>query len=159
MVHIQRNYCSIMVLFGIFCLVILCLFLQAPVLDFGKIIIYTSNLKIIRAPQRKRESGRSPHRSQDRKESSAGLESRSKGRHRTARSHAEEPDVMTEQKVSTVWSLVDCKYSWLNDDISNHSTHWEEVFHYFISTWGQNIPCDGNMLLYRSYFDCPTESE
>ncbi|XP_056095080.1 glutaredoxin domain-containing cysteine-rich protein 2 [Rhinichthys klamathensis goyatoka] len=71
---------------------------KAPVLDFGKIIIYTSNLKIIRAPQRKGESGRSPHRSQDRKESSPGRESRSKGRHRTARSHAEEPDVMTEQK-------------------------------------------------------------
>lgn len=98
-----------MVLFRICSLVIL--FLQAPVLDFGKIIIYTSNLKIIRAPQRKRESARSPHRSQDRKESSPGRESRSKGRHRTARPHTEEPDVMTEQKVSTVWSLVDCKYS------------------------------------------------
>lgn len=93
---------------------ILGLFLQGPVLDFGKIIIYTSNLKIIRAPHRRGESRRSPHRSQDRKESSPGRESRSKGRHRTTRSHAEEPDVMTEQKVSTVWSSVDCKYSWFN---------------------------------------------
>ncbi|XP_042620400.1 glutaredoxin domain-containing cysteine-rich protein 2 [Cyprinus carpio] len=52
---------------------------KAPVLDFGKIVIYTSNLKIIRAPHRRGESGRSPHRSQDRKESSPGRESRSKG--------------------------------------------------------------------------------
>ncbi|KTF90045.1 hypothetical protein cypCar_00034525 [Cyprinus carpio] len=72
--------------------------INAPVLDFGKIVIYTSNLKIIRAPHRRGESGRSPHRSQDRKESSPGRESRSKGRHRTARSRAEEPDAMTEQK-------------------------------------------------------------
>uniref|UniRef100_A0A8C1PUZ0 Glutaredoxin and cysteine rich domain containing 2 n=2 Tax=Cyprinus carpio TaxID=7962 RepID=A0A8C1PUZ0_CYPCA len=62
---------------------------KAPVLDFGKIIIYTSNLKIIRAPHRRGESGRSPHRSRDRKESSPGRESRSKGRHRTAVSHQE----------------------------------------------------------------------
>ncbi|XP_052443730.1 glutaredoxin domain-containing cysteine-rich protein 2-like [Carassius gibelio] len=71
---------------------------KEPVLDFGKIIIYTSNLKIIRAPHRRGESGRSPHRSRDRKESSPGRESRSKGRHRTARSCAEEPNTMTEQK-------------------------------------------------------------
>ncbi|XP_016392537.1 glutaredoxin domain-containing cysteine-rich protein 2 [Sinocyclocheilus rhinocerous] len=71
---------------------------EAPVRDFGKIIIYTSNLKIIRAPHRRGESGRSPHRSRDRKESSPGREPRSKGRHRTARSQAEEPDAMAEQK-------------------------------------------------------------
>ncbi|XP_016307029.1 glutaredoxin domain-containing cysteine-rich protein 2-like [Sinocyclocheilus anshuiensis] len=71
---------------------------KAPVLDFGKIIIYTSNLKIIQAPHRRGKYGRSPHRSRDRKESSPGRESRSKGRHRSARSRTEEPDAMTEQK-------------------------------------------------------------
>ncbi|KAI7795678.1 glutaredoxin domain-containing cysteine-rich protein 2 [Triplophysa rosa] len=71
---------------------------KAPVLDFGKIIIYTSNLKIVRAPHRKRESGRSPHRSRDRKESSPRRTSRSKERNRTACSHAEEPDETTAQK-------------------------------------------------------------
>lgn len=82
--------------------------LQAPVLDFGKIIIYTSNLKIVRAPHKKRESGRSPHRSRDRKESSPRRTSRSKDRNRTACSHAEEPDETTAQKIS-VWRSVDCK--------------------------------------------------
>ncbi|XP_016123159.1 glutaredoxin domain-containing cysteine-rich protein 2-like [Sinocyclocheilus grahami] len=72
--------------------------IRAPVLDFGKIIIYTSNLKIIQAPHRRGEYGRSPHRIRDRKESSPGRESRSKGRHRSARSRTEEPDAMTEQK-------------------------------------------------------------
>ncbi|XP_050949307.1 glutaredoxin domain-containing cysteine-rich protein 2 isoform X2 [Labeo rohita] len=72
---------------------------KAPVLDFGKIIIYTSNLKIVRAPHRRGESGRSPHRSRDRKESSPGRKG-SKGRHRPARPHAEEPDAMTEEKES-----------------------------------------------------------
>ncbi|KAK1787345.1 hypothetical protein P4O66_002844 [Electrophorus voltai] len=33
-----------------------------PVLDFGKIIIYTNNLKIIRGPQKKAETSRSHHR-------------------------------------------------------------------------------------------------
>lgn len=33
-----------------------CCFLQSSVLDFGKIIIYTSNLRIIRAPPRKPEA-------------------------------------------------------------------------------------------------------
>lgn len=33
-----------------------CVFPQSQVLDFGKIIIYTSNLRIIRAPQRKPEA-------------------------------------------------------------------------------------------------------
>ncbi|XP_051960653.1 glutaredoxin domain-containing cysteine-rich protein 2-like [Xyrauchen texanus] len=69
-----------------------------PVLDFGKIIIYTSNLKIIRAPHRRRESGRSPNRSRDRKEKSPGRESRSKGKHRTACTHTEEPEAIQKQE-------------------------------------------------------------
>ncbi|XP_056303123.1 glutaredoxin domain-containing cysteine-rich protein 2 [Danio aesculapii] len=71
---------------------------KAPVLDFGKIIIYTSNLKIIRASHRRGESGKSPHRSRDRKESSPKRESRSKGRHKATCSQPEEPTTMMEQK-------------------------------------------------------------
>ncbi|XP_066501280.1 glutaredoxin domain-containing cysteine-rich protein 2 [Hoplias malabaricus] len=64
---------------------------KAPVLDFGKIIIYTSNLKIIRSPHRKSESGRSHHRSRgEGGDSSPGRESRSKGRHKSKSARAEE---------------------------------------------------------------------
>ncbi|XP_062868332.1 glutaredoxin domain-containing cysteine-rich protein 2 [Trichomycterus rosablanca] len=57
---------------------------QAPVLDFGKIIIYTSNLKIIRSPNRKSERGSSRHRSRgEGGEASPGRESRSKERRRS----------------------------------------------------------------------------
>ncbi|XP_051536163.1 glutaredoxin domain-containing cysteine-rich protein 2-like [Myxocyprinus asiaticus] len=71
---------------------------KAPVLDFGKIIIYTNNLKIIRAPHRRGESGRCPHCIRDRKERSPGQKSRSKGKHRTSCTHTEEPEARTEQK-------------------------------------------------------------
>ncbi|XP_051534320.1 glutaredoxin domain-containing cysteine-rich protein 2-like [Myxocyprinus asiaticus] len=72
-----------------------------PVLDFGKIIIYTSNLKIIRAPHRRGESGRSPNRSRERKERSPGRESRSKGKHRTACTLAEEPEAIQKQEAGS----------------------------------------------------------
>ncbi|XP_065143892.1 glutaredoxin domain-containing cysteine-rich protein 2 [Paramisgurnus dabryanus] len=71
---------------------------KGPVLDFGKIIIYTSNLKIVRAPHRRRECGRSPHRSRDRKESSPRRTSRSKERNRAACSHPEKTDETQTQK-------------------------------------------------------------
>ncbi|XP_037401609.1 glutaredoxin domain-containing cysteine-rich protein 2 [Pygocentrus nattereri] len=74
---------------------------KAPVLDFGKIIIYTSNLKIIRSPHRKGESGRSHHRSRgEGGEASPGRESRSKGRHKTKGALAEERSPTPKQKVS-----------------------------------------------------------
>ncbi|KAI5620262.1 glutaredoxin domain-containing cysteine-rich protein 2 [Silurus asotus] len=56
-----------------------------PVLDFEKIIIYTSNLKIIRSPSKKAESvGVNIHRGRgEEREVSPGREVKSKGRHRT----------------------------------------------------------------------------
>ncbi|KAF5892969.1 glutaredoxin domain-containing cysteine-rich protein 2, partial [Clarias magur] len=64
---------------------------KAPVLDFEKIIIYTSNLKIVRSPRKKAESGVSYHHSRgERREGSPGRESRSKARHRTKSARKEE---------------------------------------------------------------------
>ncbi|XP_072518828.1 glutaredoxin domain-containing cysteine-rich protein 2 [Salminus brasiliensis] len=72
---------------------------KGPVLDFGKIIIYTSNLKIIRSPHRKGESGKSHHRSRvEGGEASPGRESRSKGRHKTRGSRTEERSPAPRQK-------------------------------------------------------------
>ncbi|KAK3555369.1 hypothetical protein QTP86_014962 [Hemibagrus guttatus] len=64
---------------------------KAPVLDFEKIIIYTSNLKIIRSPSKKAESSvRHRHGQGEGREGSPGRESRSKGRHRTKTVRKEE---------------------------------------------------------------------
>ncbi|KAG9265967.1 glutaredoxin domain-containing cysteine-rich protein 2 [Astyanax mexicanus] len=74
---------------------------KAPVLDFGKIIIYTSNLKIIRSPHRKGESSRSHHRSRrEGGEASPGRESRSKGKQKSRSSRSEERSPAPKQKAS-----------------------------------------------------------
>uniref|UniRef100_A0A8B9JTF6 Glutaredoxin and cysteine rich domain containing 2 n=1 Tax=Astyanax mexicanus TaxID=7994 RepID=A0A8B9JTF6_ASTMX len=82
--------------------VFVCLFVfKAPVLDFGKIIIYTSNLKIIRSPHRKGESSRSHHRSRrEGGEASPGRESRSKGKQKSRSSRSEERSPAPKQKAS-----------------------------------------------------------
>ncbi|XP_026878852.1 glutaredoxin domain-containing cysteine-rich protein 2 [Electrophorus electricus] len=72
---------------------------KEPVLDFGKIIIYTNNLKIIRGPQKKAETSRSHHRARgEGGESSPGRESRAKGRHRARNARTEEHSPTTKQK-------------------------------------------------------------
>ncbi|XP_017347493.1 glutaredoxin domain-containing cysteine-rich protein 2 [Ictalurus punctatus] len=64
---------------------------KAPILDFEKIIIYTSNLKIIRSPSKKAESGVSYHHGRgEGREVSPGRGPRSKGRHRTKSVRKEE---------------------------------------------------------------------
>ncbi|XP_076835881.1 glutaredoxin domain-containing cysteine-rich protein 2 isoform X2 [Brachyhypopomus gauderio] len=75
---------------------------KEPVLDFGKIIIYTNNLKIVRCPQRKGESGRSHHRGRaEGGTTSPGRESRSKGRHRARSARKEERSPTPKLKAST----------------------------------------------------------
>lgn len=77
-------------------------FLQAPILDFEKIIIYTSNLKIIRSPSKKAESGVSYHHGRgEGREVSPGRGPRSKGRHRTKSVRKEERCPAPEEEVIT----------------------------------------------------------
>lgn len=67
-------------------------FLKSSVLDFGKIIIYTSNLRIIRAPQRKTEALRChtvPH---------VDLEKYPKARERGSRRRAEAPSIQNTEE-------------------------------------------------------------
>lgn len=82
-------------------------FLQAAVLDFEKIIIYTSNLKIIRAPCKKVDGGvRYLHGQGEGREGSPSRESRSKGRHRTKSTRKEERRPAPKEEVILFPSLL-----------------------------------------------------
>ncbi|XP_030649951.1 glutaredoxin domain-containing cysteine-rich protein 2 [Chanos chanos] len=64
---------------------------RSPVLDFGKIIIYTSNLRIIRAPRRRGESGKTTLREcVGEEEISQGGEPSTRGKHRPSCDHEKE---------------------------------------------------------------------
>lgn len=76
-------------------------------LDFGKIIIYTSNLRIIPAPQRRRESeGEARGAGQDQggggEEASKGHGHRSRGKHRTKCGHGNKEMTPPKPKVAMV---------------------------------------------------------